>query len=109
MCLVVYCNGCSTTKGNLTILVRVLKGKYDDHLKWPLNCTAEIEISNLKGADSIRHFYAIKAQNRVYDNYPNLQYIVDHTKTLSLSFLGLYPYQGSLKIDVNCVTRRSRQ
>ena len=109
MCLVVYCNGCDTAKGNLTILVRVLKGKYDDHLEWPLNCTAEIEIKNvhnLKGADSTRHFYAIKAQNRVYDNCLNLQYIVGYTKTVSLSCLGLY--QGSLKIDVNNVIMRSR-
>jgi hypothetical protein len=109
MCLVVYCNRCSTSKGSSTILVSVLKGKYDDHLEWPLNCTVEIEIKNvhnLKGADSIRRFYTIKAQNRVYDDIcPNLQYVVGYTKTasLSLSFLGIYLNQGSLKIYVNSV------
>jgi hypothetical protein len=108
MCLVVYCNA---AKGNSTILVSILKGKYDDHLEWPLNCTVEIEINNihkLKGADSIRRFYTIKAQNRVYDDIcPNLQYVVGYTKTvsLSLSILGIYLNQGSLKIDVNSVVR----
>ena len=47
MCLVVYCNGYREAKGNyLTILVSVLKGKYDNHLEWPLNCTVSIELSD---------------------------------------------------------------
>ena len=47
MCLVVYCNGYREAKGNyLTILVSVLKCKYDDNLEWPLNCTVSIELSD---------------------------------------------------------------
>ena len=112
MCLVVYCNGYSEAKGNyLTVLVNVLKGKYDDYLEWPLNCTVTIEIKNvhsLPGSDSIHRFHTIKGQNRVYDdNCLSLQYVVGCTKTVSLSLLGPYLNQGSLKIDVDSVIKTS--
>ena len=110
MCLVVYCNGCSEAKGNfLTVLVSVLKGKYDNHLEWPLNCTVAIEIKNVhsfSGSDSIQHFHTIKGQDRVYsDSCLSLQCVVGCTKTVSLSLLGAYLHQGSLKIIVNSVTK----
>ena len=48
MCLVVYCNGYRQLRGKrLIVLVSVLKGKYDDLLDWPLNCTVTIEIKRL--------------------------------------------------------------
>ena len=107
MCLVVYCCGYKPVKGNyLTILVRVLKGKYDEYLQWPLYCTVEIEIKKVYGPDiNIRRSYDIKAQNRVYqDNCLNSQYVIGHTKPVDLSLVGLNLIDGSLKIDVNSVT-----
>ena len=110
MCLVVYCNGCCEAKGNyVTIFISVLKGKYDNYLEWPLNCTVAIEISgvhSLPGIDGIHRLYTIKAQNRVHgDGCPNLQHVSGNTKTVSLSLLGPYLNQGSLKIKVSSVTK----
>ena len=105
MCLVVYCNGYREAKGNyLTVLVSGLKGKYDNHLEWPLNCTVTIEIKKVVygPGSSIQRSIEVKSQNRVYeDNCLNFRYI--HTNTVNLSLLGSCLNNGSLTVDVNNV------
>ena len=102
MCLIVYCRGYREAKGNhLTVLVSTLKGKYDDHLEWPFNCTVTIEIKKpqLYGAGMHRSI-EIKSQNRVYEeNCLSFQY-VGGTKTVKLELLNSCLSNGSLTIDV---------
>ena len=49
MCLLVYCNGYLSVKGEyVSISIRVFSGNYDDKLDWPLHCRVEIEIPSAR-------------------------------------------------------------
>ena len=48
LCLQVYCNGDTRGKGKwLSIYAYILKGEYDDFLKWPFSGSVTVEIRNL--------------------------------------------------------------
>ena len=109
MCLVVCCNGYREAKGNhLTVLVSVLRGKYDHLLDWPLNCSVMIQIKKIFGAGtSVQHGIEVKGQNRVFeDNCLNFLYRGD-TKTLRLASISSYLNNGSLTIDVSNVNTKA--
>ena len=107
MCLVVYCNGYREARGShLTILVNVLKGKYDHLLDWPLTCSVMIEIKKIYGpGTNMQCSIEVMSQNRVYeDNCFSFQYS-SGTKTVCLmGSLGSYLSNGSLTLDVNNVS-----
>ena len=105
MCLVVYCNGYREARGNhLTVLVSVLKGKYDHLLDWPLNCTVTIEIKKIYGpGTSMQRSIEVKSQNRVYEDSCLSFHYIGGTKTVSLGSLGSFLSNGSLTIDINNV------
>ena len=47
MCLKVYPNGCGDGKGtHVSIFTYLMKGSYDDHLKWPFRGVVTIQIVN---------------------------------------------------------------
>ena len=47
MCMSVYCNGYGGFKGEaVSVELRMLSGKYDEHLEWPLNCNVEVEVQD---------------------------------------------------------------
>ena len=102
MCLIVYCNGYREAKGNhLTVLISTLKGKYDDHLEWPFNCTVTIEVrkKQLYGA-GIHRSIEIQSQCSVYEeNSLSFKY-VGSTKTVKLELLNACLNNRSLTIDV---------
>ena len=50
MCIRVYPNGCGDGKGtHISIYTYLMKGSYDDHLKWPLRGNITIQIVNQTG------------------------------------------------------------
>ena len=67
MCLMVYCNGSSDVKGEfVSICVRLLSGKYDDQLDWPLHCKVEIEIPSVrKSIPNVKKIIEVKLQSPV--------------------------------------------
>ena len=70
MCLLVYCNGYGEARNkSLTISTRILKGQYDEHLQWPLNCKIMIELKNIRNqAIQRRKYLEIKSQFSVAGN-----------------------------------------
>ena len=74
MCLVVYCNGYRMVKSNsLSVLVSLMKGKYDEHLLWPLKCNVTVEIHGVS-LQNIRKTIEVKsAQPLVEDECPAVQ------------------------------------
>jgi hypothetical protein len=107
MCLVVYCNGYREAKGKyMTVLVNVLKGKYDHLLGWPLNCSIIIEIKDIYGPGTCMQRYTeVNSQNRVYeDNFLSFQYC-SSTKIVHLGSLAshLNFYNGSLTVNIKKV------
>ena len=111
MCLVVYCNGYGDVQGNcLTVLISLLKGKYDDYLEWPLNCTVTINVKKRQrsgGGSSTQRLIDVKSQNRVYgDNWLSFGCVrlSGATKTWNSGLLSsCIQRDGSLTIDVNKV------
>ena len=50
MCVKVYPNGCGDGKGtHISIFTHLMKGSYDDHLKWPFRGVTTIQIVNQAG------------------------------------------------------------
>ena len=61
MCLLVYCNGHREGKNrSLSIIVRIMKGQYDDHLQWPMGCKLVIELSNIRHVRSHKKTVDVK-------------------------------------------------
>ena len=54
----VYANGCGKGKGtHISVFTRILKGPYDEKLRWPLTGTIEVELLN---QDSDSFHYSMK-------------------------------------------------
>ena len=50
VCVKVYPNGCGDRKGtHISIFTHLMKGSYDDHLKWPFRGVTTIQIVNQAG------------------------------------------------------------
>ena len=67
MCLMLYCNGFSEVNGKYaSIFIRVLSGKYDMKLDWPLYCKVEIEIHSVhKGVPNVKKNIEVKSRSPV--------------------------------------------
>ena len=47
MCLWVYANGCKEGKGtHVSVFACLIRGEFDDHLKWPFRCRVTIAMLN---------------------------------------------------------------
>jgi hypothetical protein len=94
MCLLVYCNGHKEGKNKwLSICVRIMKGKYDDHLHWPMGCKLVIELSNIRHVQSHKKTVNVKfwgpgAEDEHFNNMKELKALrplIDGCLTISVS------------------------
>ena len=64
MSLVVYCNGYLGYKGGyVSIEPRILSGKFDEKLEWPLHCKIEIEIHGVHNEPSLKKIIKVNSQS----------------------------------------------
>ena len=58
MCLAVYANGVGEgARTHVSVSLLLLKGCYDDQLKWPIPCNEDCLIHNYIPADGLNYFY----------------------------------------------------
>ena len=105
MCLVVYCNGFRGAKGNsVSVEPRVLSGKYDENLEWPLHCNIEIEIEGvqLKKIISVSSKSPILGERFVSPSLGSCQHIIRLSSFLAMGYRPLSSYlkDGCLTIHV---------
>ena len=75
MCLVVYPDGTQSGRGrHISVAIRLMSGKYDDLLEWPLNITLNVTLlSQNFGENNINRTYTLskrdsgKAVERVHN------------------------------------------
>ena len=104
MCLVVYCNGFRGAKGNsVSVEPRVLSGKYDENLEWPLHCNIEIEIEGvlqLKKTISINSKSPTPGERFVSPSLGSCQHIIRLGSLMGYRPLSSYLTDGCLTIHV---------
>ena len=62
MSLVVYCNGYLGYKGEyVSIEPRILSGKFDEKLEWPLHCKIEIEIQSVHNEPNLKKIIKVNS------------------------------------------------
>ena len=112
MCLLVYCNGCFGYKGDyISVEPRVLSGKYDDELEWPLRCKIEIEIHGVHMLN-LKKFIIVNSQSPtpkdrfISKSLGIVQNVIKLGVTLGYRPLSSYLWDGCFTIDVVKVTFR---
>ena len=111
MCLMVYCNGFPSVKGEyVSIYVRVCSGNYDVKLDWPLHCKVDIEIQSAhKSTKNIKKTIEVEAKSPIPGERFNSQTHGTCPRALTLKEgfgfeqLSSYLEGGCLTIDVHRV------
>ena len=113
MSLVVYCNGYGEGKvTHLSIFVSLLKGKYDEHLTWPLKCAVTVEVLSVNSKYCIQKIDVSSRHAVLEDECPSINGTYGGClRFMSLALLAnvasLYIIDGCLKIAVASVCTKN--
>ena len=92
----------SGTGTHVSIYFRLLKGEYDDNLKWPMNITIQVTILNWSKDDThITESFSISACNKKANNVWGLPQFCTHSTLLTASEATKYVEDDCMHISLN--------
>ena len=70
LCLRIYCNGCTTHRNtHLSIFACLMKGQFDDNLRWPFSGTLTVTVSNAASCNIVfDRSTPSESKSRVYED-----------------------------------------